>query len=240
MRNSFLYFLEMVLLIPVFPILYVKGKKLKKNIVKLPSRSNFLKIAGDKTANNLLIIGESTAAGVGASSIETTFAAQIFRHTRGEFTIFNIGENGLKAESLMVLFGKSEKEVAISISKTIILIGANDCFKFTAPWKFKKEMESFIAFLTEKKGVKKVIIPLIPPVQEFPLIPGIMRFFLGWHRRLLTRELQILERKLPHLSFENHENILSDTFFSVDGIHPSDYGYEHIAASVAEKINNDI
>lgn len=236
MRNRFLYFLELVVLSPVFPILYFMGSKLKNNLVKLPPRSEFLKLEGSNPESHLLIIGESTAAGVGATSTETTFASHIFQNLNAQFTIFNIGENGLKAENLQVLLKKSENEMTGTFSKAIILIGANDCFKLTPPKKFKREMESFIQFLVLRKGVKKITIPLIPPVQNFPGIPGVMRFFLGWHRSLLTNELEHLEKKLPHLSFENHGGKFSDEFFSEDGIHPSDWGYELIAASIAAKI----
>jgi len=240
MRNRFSYFLELVVLIPVFPILYIIGTRLKNNLVKLPPRSEFLKLESSNPESCLLIIGESTAAGVGATSIETTFATHIFKNLKERFTIFNIGENGLKAQNLQGLFRKSENEMTNAFSKTIILIGANDCFELTPPKKFKREMESFIQFLVEEKGVKKITIPLIPPVQNFPGIPQIMRIFLGWHRSILTRELEFLEKKLPHLSFENNRDKYPGEFFSEDGIHPSDIGYEMIAFSVAAKVEDNI
>jgi lysophospholipase L1-like esterase len=226
----------MTLLVPVFPILYYKGRKLISGIVKLPPRSEFLKIIGDEPNADVLIIGESTAAGVGASSPETTFAARIFNHTERKFTIYNLGKNGLKAEQLTWLFQKSETKLATSFSKTIILIGANDCFKFTPPKKFSKEMATFIQFLIREKGVKDITIPLIPPVQVFPGIPGIMRFFLGWHRRILTKELKKLERTIPELSFENYETDTAVEFYAEDGVHPSDLGYELISKTLACKI----
>lgn len=236
MRNGFLYFLEIMALIPVFPVLYFKGTKLKNRLVKLPPRSGFLELVSANPESNLLIIGESTAAGVGATSSETTFASKIFGFTDGKFTIFNLGQNGLKAEKLQSLFHKSEKSVARSFSKTIILIGANDCFKLTPPRKFRKEIESFVRFLIAEKGVEDITIPMIPPVQDFPGIPKIMRLFLGWHRSILSRELLLLEKKIPQLSFQNQREKFSVEFFSEDGIHPSDLGYELIAASIATKL----
>lgn len=236
MRNRFLYFLEMSVLIPIFPILYIIGKKIKNNIIKLPSRSEYLKIEAKESNPKLLIIGESTAAGVGASSTETTFASQIFKHTGEKFAITNIGKNGLKANNLRRLYEKSESEIENSFSKAIILIGANDCFNLTPPWKFKRELETFILFLIKEKKVEKVTIPLIPPVHEFPLIPAIMRFFLGWHRNILTAELESLEKSVSQISFDNHKSKTSEVFYSEDGIHPSDYGYELIALAIAENI----
>lgn len=236
MRNRFSYFLELVVLVPVFPILYIIGTKLKNNLVKLPPRSEFLKLESSNPGSCLLIIGESTAAGVGATSTERTFASHIFKNLKEQFTIINIGENGLKAENLQSLFRKSENEMPRNFSKTIILIGANDCFRFTPPGKFRTEIESFIHYLVLEKNVEKITIPLIPPVQIFPGIPKIMRFFLGWQRGILTGELEKLEKKLPHLSFENHGGKFAGEFFSEDGIHPSDMGYEQIASFIATTI----
>jgi len=236
MLNRMLYFFELMVLIPVFPIIYLKGKKLKKNLIKLPPWSEYLKLDSTSPEFFLLIIGESTAAGVGATSVEKTFASRIFDYIGRKFTIFNIGENGLRAENLKALFDKCENKMAKSFAKTIILIGANDCFKLTPPRKFRQEMESFIQFLIQEKGVRQITIPLIPPVQEFPGIPVIMRFFLGWHRSILTRELELLEKKFPQLSYENQGDTFAGEFFSKDGIHPSDIGYELIAASIAAKI----
>lgn len=236
MRNRFSYFLEMSVLIPIFPILYIIGKKLKNDIIKLPSRSEYLKIEAKESKPKLLIIGESTAAGVGASGTETTFASRIFKHTGEKFSIINIGENGLMAKNLRRLYEKSEGEKGNSFSKAIILIGANDCFKLTPPWKFKRELETFILFLIKEKKVEKITIPLIPPVQEFPLIPPIMRFFLGWHRNILSAELESLEKTNFQISFDNHKTKTFAAFYSEDGIHPSDYGYDLIALAMAETI----
>ncbi|MCL6260184.1 SGNH/GDSL hydrolase family protein [Aquiflexum sp. TKW24L] len=236
MRNRLSYFFEMIFLVPVFPILYFRGKKLIGAMVKLPPRSEFQKIEGRDPNYHLLIIGESTAAGVGASSPDTTFASQIFNHSEGKYSIHNLGKNGLRAKELFGLFQKSEVEVATSFTKTIILIGANDCFKFTPPRRFSKEMETFILFLIRDKGVKNIIIPLIPPVQVFPGIPRSMRFFLGWHRGILTKELKMLEKNILQLSFENYESDTAAGFYAEDGIHPSDLGYELIAKTIATKI----
>lgn len=238
MSNRFSYFLELMVLIPVFPIFYFIGTKLKNNLVKLPPRSQFLNLESTNPRSHILIIGESTAAGVGATSCNTTFASQFFKYTQQQFSVFNLGENGLKAENLQGLLSKSENKINGIFSKAIILIGANDCFRFTPPWKFSKEIESFIQYLVREKKVENIIIPLIPPVQIFPGIPLLMRFFLGWQREILSRELESLEKKLPHFSFENHEEKFAPEFFSEDGIHPSDMGYELIAAFIGTTIED--
>ena len=226
MLNRLLYFFELILLLPFFPFFYFKGKKLREAITKLEPKSEYLELDQDNNDKNTLIIGESTAAGVGASSEEKTFAAQVYHQSDKAFNIYNLGENGLKAEKLKRLLAYAEKEIPPKFEYTIILIGANDCFKFTPPGRFKNQLVGFIELLQNEKSVQKIIIPSIAPVHHFSSIPGAMRFFLGMHRQILTRELKSLDKSIPILDFNNFKLEMSTDLLASDGIHPSDKGYE--------------
>lgn len=229
MLNRILYFFELILLLPFFPFFYYRGKKLRETIIKLKPKSEFLQLGMDKEAKKILIIGESTAAGVGASSEGKTFAAQVYHQSDRTFNIHNLGKNGLKAEKLKRLLAHAKQEIPQKIEFAIILIGANDCFKFTPPGRFHRQLKDFIEILKHKKSVQKVIVPAIAPVQHFPSIPGAMRFFLGFHRWILTRELKSLGNNIPELDFNNFEFEMTQDLLASDGIHPSDKGYEMMA-----------
>ncbi|WP_373522893.1 SGNH/GDSL hydrolase family protein [Aquiflexum sp.] len=229
MFNRILYFFELVLLLPFFPFFYFKGKKLRETIIKLKPQSEYLVLGHNKYSRNILIIGESTAAGVGASTQDNTFAAQIYYQSGHAFNIHNLGKNGLKAEKLKRLLAHAKQEIPEKIEFAIILIGANDCFKFTPPARFSHQLKDFIQLLQNKKSVQRIIIPSIAPVQHFPSIPGIIRFFLGVHRSILTRELRSLGKSYPAMDFNNFKFELSSDLLASDGIHPSDKGYELMA-----------
>lgn len=234
--NRLLYFLELLLLLPVFPMLYFQGKKLRQKISRLPSHAEFLALKSNKNSPNVLIIGESTAAGVGASKPETTFAYQIHLQLSEEYSIYNLGKNGLKAERLKRLLLHGKQELSPQIQTAVILIGANDCFKFTPPSKFQKELKAFVKLLIETYSIEKVIIPTVPPVHQFPALPWIIRFFLGWHRTMLIREIQQLEKGISQLKYKAVEEKFKASYFADDGIHPSDLGY----AAMANQIIADI
>jgi lysophospholipase L1-like esterase len=229
MFNRILYFIELILLLPFFPFFYFKGKKLRESIIRLKPKSEYLQLGRDKNTGNILIIGESTAAGVGASAQEKTFAAQVYHQSNRTFNIHNLGKNGLKAEKLKRLLAHAKQEIPNKFEYAIILIGANDCFKFTPPGRFSRQLKEFIGILKHEKSVQKIIIPAIAPVQHFPSIPRAMRFFLGLHRSILTRELKSLSKSIPELDFNNFEFEMSHDLLASDGIHPSDKGYEMMA-----------
>lgn len=229
MINRFLFFFELILLLPFLPFLYFKGKKLRKTILKFKPQSEYLEFRQDHNDKNLLIIGESTAAGVGASSVETTFAAQVHHFTKQAFNIHNLGKSGLKAAQLKKLLVHGKQEIPEKFDLAIILIGVNDCFKFTPPGRFQNQMREFIDLLQNEKSVQKIIIPPIAPVQHFPSIPGIMRLFLGIHRYILTSELNTLRNNITGLEINVFKFEISSEFIASDGIHPSDKGYEFMA-----------
>lgn len=236
MITRILYFFELILLLPFLPFFYFKGKKLREKIIKFEPRSEYLELGKDKNVKNILIIGESTAAGVGASAEENTFAAQVYRQSNKAFNIYNLGRNGLIAEKLKRLLAHGKQEIPEKFEFAIILIGANDCFKFTPPARFKNQLMGFIQLLQNEKSIQKIIIPSIAPVQHFPSIPGIMRFFLGMHRSILTRELKSLQKKIPNLDFNNFKFEMSSELLASDGIHPSDKGYELMAKETINSI----
>ncbi|WP_194973980.1 SGNH/GDSL hydrolase family protein [Aquiflexum lacus] len=229
MINRLRYFFELILLLPFFPFFYFKGKKLRETIIKLKPQSEFLELGFDKDAKNILIIGESTAAGVGASTKENTFASQVYHQSQQTYNIHNLGKNGLKAKKLKRLLTHAKQEIPQKFEFAIILIGANDCFKFTPPGRFRYQLKDFIELLQIEKSVQRIIIPSIAPVQHFPSIPGPMRFFLGLHRSILTRELKSLGKKIPALDFNNFKIEMTSDLLASDGIHPSDTGYAMLA-----------
>lgn len=236
MWNRIQYFFELILLFPFLPYFYFQGKKLRERIIKLPSHAEFLVRKSKGSIQNLLIIGESTAAGVGASSPNTTFAHYAFNQLEKKYDVYNLGKSGLKAENLKKLLAHGQPDIPMEIQTAVILIGANDCFKFTPPGKFNKHIKEFVLLLSMVKGTKKIIIAPVPFVHQFPSLPKSVRFFLGWHRILLTNELENLKNKIPEMEFENIKVKYPIEGYSEDGIHPSDLGYEKLAFVISKKV----
>lgn len=238
MLNRLNYILELLLLIPLFPFFVYKGKELRRRIKKMPPQSEYLHIPSEKGAQkNLLVIGESTAAGVGASSPETTLAAKISTYLYEKFHVYNLGKNGLTASRLPRLLSHGKPDIPDHFEVAVLMIGANDCFKFSTPWKFNQEISKMCKLLTKKKQVKHIVLPMIPPVKQFPAIPRVMRFFLGWHRSILLREMRGLANTHPEINLIELNGNYTDEFFADDGIHPSDFGYKRMATEIARKIH---
>lgn len=236
MWNRLFYFLELLLLLPILPVLYDQGKKVRNKISKLTAHSNFLVFKSDIEESSILILGESTVAGVGASSPSHTISHHIFNQLKKKHSVYNLGKNGLRAENLKRLLLHGKPDIPNKINTAVLMVGANDCFKFTPPGKFNKHILEFVLFIGKVKGVGEIILFPIPPVHQFPSIPKIIQFFLGWHRRILTKELRTLEKIIPEMKFENIEENYPPEYFAEDGIHPSDLGYKLLAIEISKKV----
>jgi lysophospholipase L1-like esterase len=223
-----LYQVEKLVLRLLYPLLNKRSEKLRSAVIPLPPKSELAFLKNSEPKPTLLIIGESTAAGVGASKEETTFANQVYQELGQEFQVLNLGKNGLKAAELPQLFA-SAKIVPPSIAVVVILIGANDCFGFTNPKEFAQEILSFAAQLHKKYGTIKTVIQVIPPVHLFPAIPWIGKVLLGMHRYLLSHALQAKIKDYPMIEFMQNKQKFEASFFASDGIHPSDRGYAALA-----------
>ncbi|MCH7408224.1 SGNH/GDSL hydrolase family protein [Belliella sp. DSM 111904] len=216
---------------PFLPFLMIKGKRLIKSIPKLKPWSEFQSEIISKGKENVLIIGESTVAGVGASSVQDTIFGNILKVQANKYNIYNIGKVGLKAAYLTNFKQKNNAKLPINYKTTVILIGANDCFAFTNPNTFLSGINIFIT----EMNAEYVYICSIPPVHEFPAIPKLMRFFLKNQRNLLTRQLQQIEKHHPNLHVINLPLQANPDFFSKDGIHPSDLAYEMMTSAIWTK-----
>ncbi|SNS51338.1 Lysophospholipase L1 [Belliella buryatensis] len=203
--------------------------------MRLTAYSDFLSFTNSNATQNLLIIGESTAAGVGASDQNQTFAAHTFNLLQRDYHIYNIGKNGLKANALNLLFQNNAHKLPKQFDKAVILIGANDCFQFSSPQKFSKGLDQCINHL-HVIGCQLIIIPLIPPVHQFPAIPTILQFFLGIHRQVLIHQMMYIASRNKSVVYIHQNEQYASDFFAKDGIHPSDLGYQKMSEIVAATI----
>lgn len=73
------YYLGAIIAIPLLPILYFEGKKIRKNIANLPvakKPNGYIKTTSENTLK-ILVIGESTIAGVGVDFHENGFTGAL-------------------------------------------------------------------------------------------------------------------------------------------------------------------
>ncbi len=228
------YWLFQLQLFPWLPFLVYQAKKVRKSSPKLPSQSSLLTLGqGEK---HVVLLGESTVAGVGASSESTTLAGNFSRIFGETYQIETIGKKGLRVKEAFSLYLRHKKSRNKKSEGVILFLGANDCFLLTSPQVFKKELESLIQQIRVDTNAEWIYLAAIPPVHLFPAFSEQMRSFLSKQRAYLQREMEDIASNYPKVIYHPIPMDLQPEFFSADGVHPSDLGYQKIAELAIEKM----
>ena len=228
------YWLFQLQLFPWLPFLVYQAKKVRKSSPKLPSQSALLTLGqGEK---HVVLLGESTVAGVGASSESTTLAGNFSRIFGESYQIETIGKKGLRVKEAFSLYLRHKKSRSKKSEGVILFLGANDCFLLTSPQVFKKELKSLIQQIRVDTNAEWIYLAAIPPVHLFPAFSEQMRSFLSKQRAYLQREMEDIASNEPMVIYHPIPMDLQPEFFSADGVHPSDLGYQKIAELAIGKI----
>lgn len=228
------YWLFQLQLFPWLPFLVYQAKKVRKSSPKLPAQSPILTLG--QSEKHVVLLGESTVAGVGASSTSTTLAGHFFRIFGKSYQIEAIGKKGLRVKEAFSLYLKHNKSESKKSEGVLLFLGANDCFLLTSPQVFKKELESLIQQIQKSTNAEWIYLAAIPPVHLFPAFSEQMRSFLYKQRYYLMRKMEEIAESKPQVIFHQIPMDLQPEFFSADGIHPSDLGYQKIAELAIEKM----
>lgn len=219
-------------LYPVLPFLIFQAAKVRKMRPLPPSISEDLILGkGDR---KILILGESTAAGVGATADEFTLAGHLFRQLGQDFQVFNFGKNGLKASQALPNFGEKLKTIQGKKEGVFLFLGANDCFRLTHPRQFKIDLEEVIQHLKLNFSPDWIYLADIPPVHLFPAFPKLLQYYLNQQRSFLQKEMISISQSFKDVLFDKITLDVSMDFFASDLIHPSDTGYQKIAEFALE------
>ncbi|WP_050977317.1 SGNH/GDSL hydrolase family protein [Nitritalea halalkaliphila] len=219
---------------PVLWPLRRQGEALRKRVLRLKPQSEQLVLPG-KDWRRVLVIGESTAAGVGASSAETTFAACLHRALDTGYGVVNVGKNGLRAVGLPTLYAKHRLEEE-RFTAIVLLIGANDCFRLSSPQRYYIHMMEFMQQLRAAHPQTPILLLDLPPVHLFPALAGVLARVMRVQRGLLRATTLKLLRFLPQARFIPYPEAFPPDFFASDGVHPSDAGYAAMAQVCAKQI----
>ena len=244
------YLFGALITIPLLPIMYFQGKRVRASVPPLPEATG-----GEGTAQvseaeyglRMLVVGESTMAGVGVSTHDEGFAGSLAAEL-SEYLGQNIhwkvyARSGytakLVAERLVPKM--EEKEVDL----IIVGLGGNDSFMLSTPWKWRRDITTLVTNLREKYPEVPIMFGSMPPTREFAAFTPLIRWVLGNQSDMLGEHLAALVKTLPKVYFYHQVVTLAQwmkkfdiqadfyDFFS-DGVHPSKLTYQVMARDMAQ------
>jgi lysophospholipase L1-like esterase len=235
------YILGSIMAIPILPIMYFQGKKIKRDIPTLPEANGIegqANINANKTLK-ILTIGESSIAGVGVEThdegLTGTFARTLAQKMGANIEWKVYARSGYTAKQ--VTGEIIPKIVENDVDLIVIGLGANDAFTLNTPQKWRKQMSELIDKVQLQFKNTPIVFCNMPPIKEFPAFTPLLKFVVGNLGEILGEELQTIVAGKDNVYFYARKLTLKDwaerlnvkgkplDFFS-DGVHPSKLTYQ--------------
>ncbi len=222
------YFAGAAVILPFAPFLYLQGQYTRRKVGVLPGAAGANRgIAGDGgEPARLLVIGESTVAGLGARTHEFAlagqFAARLARRIGRGVQWDVIGRNGVTAratirELVPQIPGKNYDYVLVGL-------GGNDVLKLSSPIKWRRDMTELLGILRMDNPNAAIFLSNCPMIKLSPALPQPIKAILWELSKLHDRNIKDLTAQMERIFYYHQPNSITEGFFS-DGIHPSEKGY---------------
>src|SRR5215203_966539 len=223
-----LYVLGGIIILPFAPFLYLQGKYVRRKVGRLPDASGEKRgiFAGGRERVKMLVLGESTAAGVGASTHETGLAGQFARFLSAkigksvEWQV--VGRSGITIrETIYELVPKIPDE---KFDYILLALCGNEVLSLRSPRVFRRDMRRLIAILKEKNPDATFFITNAPAVRLSPILPFPIKSILGHLSAMHDANAREFTTAMERVFYFHQPSSVPEDFFA-DGIHPSEKGY---------------
>ncbi len=223
----------------LLPVLLGQAIYLRMNVPCLPepegARSGTV---GQGPELRLLILGDSSAAGVGVSSQADALLGQVTQRLAINATVtFDlIAKTGAKTSAALSWLDTLPDQ---QYDYVVTGLGVNDVTKGVSLRRWLHQQNTLFDRLVAKYGVRCVIVSGLPPVGQFPVLPHPLRWVLGRQAARFDRYLHQLVESRPDCVAVRIDLGLDESNMSEDGFHPDATVYSAWADEVSALIRAD-
>lgn len=225
--------------IPLAPVLLVQARKARASIPRLPDAA--LPWSGTLPGADLirlLVLGDSTAAGVGADN-QTEALPGCLAHEFGDrfdrgTSWRAIGENGATSRDILERFiGPATKE---RYDVVFLTIGANDALGLRSRSAFAADVCEIVRQLRTVNPDALILVSLMPRFDRFRSLKSPLRWNLALHAASLDDAARSAVRGLDRVFALPKPPPYTPTFWATDLFHPGPSGYREWAEFVLDSV----
>ncbi|MEQ1737968.1 MAG: SGNH/GDSL hydrolase family protein [Rhodoglobus sp.] len=220
--------LSRVAMIPLAPVLFAQGRRLRRDTPRLPDAAQpwHGSVAGEHPLT-LLVVGDSTAAGVGAETQDDALPGHLARglaDLTGRGVLWRaVGENGADARELIE---RHLDDANSGVSDVVFLsVGANDALGLRSRRGFGRDIRTILARLRAASPDAVILVSSLPAFFRFALLPQPLKWNLYLHSTSLEDEAREIAARTPGVHMSPPPPPYTDGFFASDLFHPSPQGY---------------
>ena len=229
---------EAIAAFSIGPLMFIQGILVRRRAVELPeAKGPRAGIVGKGKPLRLLVIGDSSAAGVGVNTQDEAIAGQLAVQLADRFQV---------AWKLLAKTGATTKSHTQSLIEQVegkfdaamICLGVNDVTHGVNLRAWLKQQTTLYDVLENRFGVQEIYVSGLPPIKYFPLLPQPLLWFLGRRADLLDHWLAVLIKNRQNCYHIPIAFPQDTTLMASDGYHPKAGAYAEWASWVAIKIKN--
>lgn len=215
-------------MIPLAPVLFAQGRRLRRDTPILPDAA--LPWTGTVTGENplrLLVLGDSTAVGVGSETQGDALPGNLARELRErwgrgvEWTA--IGESGATSRDLVERFLPLALEAEYDF--VFLTVGANDALKIRTRAAFSRDVRSILSQLRSRNPDAVLMMSSLPAFYRFELLPQPLKRSLYRHSSSLESAARSVVAGFDNCFMSPKPPPYTEGFFASDLFHPSSQGY---------------
>lgn len=215
------------------PVLYLQGKHARNKTVSLPEAGGPREgIAGQGPLMRLLVLGDSSAAGVGAATQHEAFVGglveSLSKNAQVEWRL--IAKTGATTASTLRHLAKVP---AAHYDVVIICLGVNDVTSRTGLYTWLEAQRQLRSLLRNQFGATRLIVNGLPLMGRFPALPQPLRWYMGSKARQFSLSLEHELKTEADCDYHDLGFATDVNLMSADGFHPGPEVYREWSERVA-------
>jgi lysophospholipase L1-like esterase len=231
--------LSRLVAVPLSPVLITQARRARRSIPRLADAARpWTGSLPGADLIRLLVLGDSTAAGVGAESqheaLPGSFANEFGdRFDRGTDWVA-LGENGATARDILERF--IDDATSSPWDVVFLTIGANDALGLRSRRAFARDVREIVRRLRESSPDALLLVSLMPRFDRFRSLRGPLRWNLALHAASLDDAARAAVRGLDRVFALPKPPPYTPTFWASDMFHPGPAGYREWAEFVVDSV----
>ena len=218
------------------PLLAVQARHVRRKALILPeAKGERQGPAGhDGQRLDLLILGDSSAAGVGVAHQETALSGHLTKllvQSRPIAWRLEARTGASTASALRHLYRHPLAEA----ETVLVVLGVNDITRLTPLRRLLRQRAALYARLKTEAGARRILVTGLPPMGRFPLLPQPLRWVMG---RRAARFDAALARQAEALGclYMRQAIPFAPELMAADGFHPGPAAYQLWAKAIAARM----
>jgi lysophospholipase L1-like esterase len=196
---------------------------------------------GQGKSLQLLVIGDSSAAGVGVLRQNQALAAPLARYlaeaTSARVHWRLLARSGLTTAQALALL---RMHPSLHADVAVIVTGVNDVVDQVPSQRAVDSREALANHLRNSAGVQHVVFAPLPPVHQFPGLPQPLRWIAGSDARRHDRALADWAAGRSDVSHVTIGLQFNRGVMASDGFHPGAPAYRQCATMIADHIASQV